>query len=97
LAKHFLPDLSGVIDPRALYFANCRLFFTLGAILLLMLTVVDALVGGQPFVHPENAVRLPAAILVALAALVPNEKFHVAFTLLSVALFIAFVSVSYHA
>ena len=89
------PDLSGAIDLRTHYFANCRLFFTLGAILLLMLTVVDALVGGQPFVHPENAVRLPAVILVAMAAFFPNEKFHMAFTLLSVALFIVFVTVSY--
>jgi len=90
------PDLSGPLDLRTHYFANCRLFFTLGAILLLMLTAVDALVGGQPFLHPENAVRLPAAILVILAALFPNERFHVAFTLLSAALFIGFVSVSYH-
>lgn len=89
------PGLSGAIDLRAHYFANSRLFFTLGAILLLMLTVVDALVGGQPFLHPENAVRLPAAILVALAALFPNEKYHVPFTFLSVVLFIVFVSISY--
>jgi hypothetical protein len=89
-------DLSGPLDLRAHYFANCRLFFTLGAILLVMLTAVDAFVGGQPFIHPENAVRLPATILVILAAIFPNERFHTAFTLLSLALFIGFVSVSYH-
>jgi len=72
-------------DLRAHHFANCRLFFALGAILALMLTLVDAFVGGQPFVQPENAVRLPATILVILAAL------------LSVALFIAFFSVAFHA
>ena len=91
------PELSGPVDLRAHYFANCRLFFTLGAILLLMLTMVDAFVGGQPFVHPENAVRLPATILVILAAVFPNEKFHATFTFLSVAMFIGFASVSYHA
>ena len=53
--------------------------------------------GELPFVHPENAVRLPATILVILAAIFPNEKFHATFTLLSVAMFIGFVSVSYHA
>ena len=72
-------------DLRAHHFANCRLFFALGAILALMLTLVDAFVGGQPFVQPENAVRLPKPILVILAAL------------LTVALFIAFFSVPFHA
>ena len=91
------PDQGGSIDLRAHYFAQCRVFFTLGALLLLLLTLVDALIGRQPFLHPENAVRLPAMILAASAALFVNERFHVLFTLAASALFIFFVSVAYHA
>ena len=91
------PDQGGNIDLRSYYFAQCRVVFTLGALLLLLLTVVDALVGGQPFLHLENAVRLPAIILTASAALFVNERFHVLFTFTAAALFIGFLSVSYHA
>ena len=91
------PDQGRNIDLRSYYFAQCRVVFTLGALLLLLLTVVDALVGGQPFLHLENAVRLPAIILTASAALFVNERFHVLFTFTAAALFIGFVSVSFHA
>ena len=90
-------DHGGNIDLRSHYFAHCRVFFTLGALLLLLLTVVDAFIGGQPFLHLENAVRLPAIILVTSAALFMNERFQVLFALAAGALFIGFVSVSYHA
>ena len=91
------PDQGGSIDLRSHYFAHCRVFFSLGALLLLLLTLVDALIGGQPFLHLENAVRLPAIILATSAALFVNQRFHVLFTLIATTLFIGFLSVAYHA
>lgn len=64
------------LDLRAHYFAQSRLFFSLGALLLVQLTLIDRLVGGQPFRHPENLFRIPGIAVALVAALSRNEMLH---------------------
>jgi hypothetical protein len=92
-----LPNLEGArpLDLRVHYFAQCRLYFGLGAVLLLQLALVDAWVGGQPFVHAENAVRLPGLLIAALAAARPSEKLHTAIAVSASVLFAGFLLVSF--
>jgi hypothetical protein len=85
----------GEIDLRAHYFEQSRVFFGLAFVLLWQLAIVDALVGGQPFVHPENAVRGVGLGVTAWGALSRSERVHQALAVASAALLAVFVSVSF--
>jgi hypothetical protein len=56
---------------------------------------VDAWVGGQPFLHAENAIRLPGLLVAGVAAARPSEKLHKAIAALASALLVGFVLVSF--
>ncbi|MEN8161218.1 MAG: hypothetical protein ABFS41_14190 [Myxococcota bacterium] len=83
------------IDLRQHYFAQCRLFFLLGCLLVLQLTTLDLFVLGQPLFHVENAIRLSGAGVAALAAAFPNPRFHTALAALATVLFAGFVAFSF--
>jgi hypothetical protein len=63
-------------DLRALYFANARPFFLLGALLMLLLGIGDTFVLGGPILYGENAVRLAGAGLALTMALVRAPIVH---------------------
>ncbi|MDX1650797.1 MAG: hypothetical protein R3263_13170, partial [Myxococcota bacterium] len=82
-------------DLRAHYFAQSRLFFTLGGLLMVQLAVIDRLVGGQPFLHPENLFRLPGVAVAGLAAVSRDERVHGGLALLGLALLVGFLVNTY--
>ena len=88
------PDSSGTIDLRLHYFEQSRVFFLLGIVLLVQLALVDTLVGDQPFLHPENAVRALGFGVGVLGAFSQNERVHQVMALGSLVLLVAFVSVA---
>lgn len=90
------PAELGSRDLRAEYFRNRRWIFGLAALLLVELVIVDALVAGQPFWHPENAVRGAGLGLLAALAISDDERLHAALLALAYALLVAFVFVTFH-
>lgn len=91
-----LPDIHPAVrlDLRSHYFAQSRLYFLLGALVIVQLAIVDHWVAGQPLLHPENAIRLPGAVLAGLAAVFPNEKLHAAMAATASLLLVGFLVVS---
>lgn len=85
----------GPVDLHAHYFEQCRVYFVLGVVLLVQLTVVDRVVGQQPFLHPENAFRLPGVAVAALAAARPNETLHKTLAVLAGLLLAGFLAFSF--
>ena len=92
-----LPEVGseGEIDLRSYFLEQSRLYFSMGAAVILLLTVTDLLVAGQPFLHAENAFRLPGAIVAVTAAVFPNPRLHSALALLAFALFTGFVAFAF--
>jgi hypothetical protein len=89
------PGELGGRDLRAEYFRNRGWIFGLAALLLIELTVVDALVGQQPFWHPENAVRGVGLALAVALALSESERLHAGSLLAACALLFGFVLVTF--
>jgi len=89
------PGELGGRDLRAEYFRNRAWIFGLAALLLIELMVVDALVGLQPFWHPENAVRGAGLAIAAALALSENERLHAGALALAYALLFGFVFVTF--
>jgi hypothetical protein len=92
-----LPDIDAAsrLDLRSHYFEQSRLYFLLGALLIVQLGVVDHWVAGQPLLHPENAIRLPGAVLAAVAAASRNEKLHAGLAAAAALLLVGFVIFSF--
>lgn len=83
------------VDLRQHFFAQCRLFFSLGVVLLLQLSAVDVLVLGQPVLHVENAIRVPGIGLAALGAAFPSPRVQTALATVSGLLFAGFIAFSF--
>ena len=81
------------LDLRKFFFDNNRIFFMLGALLIVMLGLVDYVVAGQPLIHAENAVRLGAVSICAVGAIARSERVHAALVFTGVFLFAIFVLV----
>lgn len=64
------------LDLWAFFLESRRLFFGLGALLLVELSVSDTVVSGQPVMHAENAIRLAGLGLVALAVRTESAALH---------------------
>lgn len=88
------PTELGGRDLRAEYFRNRRWIFGLGALLLVELALVDARVAGEPFWHPENAIRGVGLGVLAVLAISENERLHTALLALAYALLGGFVFVT---
>jgi hypothetical protein len=89
------PAELGGRDLRAEYFRNRRWIFGLAALLLVELVVVDALVAGQPFWHPENAIRGAGLGMLAVLGISENERLHQALLTLAYVLLVVFVFVTF--
>jgi hypothetical protein len=85
----------GDLDLRTHFYENARLFFVLGAVLLVQLAVVDAVVGGQPFVHVENAFRAAGLGVLVWAALSRSERVHGALALAALGLLLVFTAFTF--
>jgi hypothetical protein len=85
-------DAREPLDLRAHYFEQHRLFFALGALLIAQLMVIDSVVGGQPYLHPENAFRLPGVLLACTLAVSGNERLHAGLAALGGLLFVGFAA-----
>jgi hypothetical protein len=96
-AMALLPNTeeTGSLDLRAHYFQQSRPFFLLGGVLIAQLVLVDRLVGEQPFIHPENAFRLPGLLVAGVAATYPNERLHVGLAVVATVLFLGFVAFTF--
>lgn len=79
------------LDLRAHFFEQSRPFFLLGVVLILQLTLIDRLVGDQPFFHPENLFRLPGAALALAAGISRSEKLHSVLAASALALLVGFI------
>ena len=79
------------LDLKAYYYEHGRLFFIFAAVALVMTTITDFAIGGQPFLHPENLFRLPGVALASLAAWSKNEKLHAGIAALAVVLYLGFL------
>jgi hypothetical protein len=77
------------------YWAQAPLYFFLGGLVMLLLILVDWLVGEQPLFHPENAVRIPAALLLFFLARSRAQRLHAAVLVTSYGLFALFIAVVY--
>jgi hypothetical protein len=86
---------AGPIDLRQHYFAQCRLFFSLGVVLLLQLSAVDVVITELPLLHVENAIRLPGIGIAVLGAAFPSPRVHVALATVSALLFAGFIAFSF--
>lgn len=80
---------------RDYYFAHCRPVFALAATLIVLLIFVDTLVGHQPLVHPENAIRPAAAVFLACLAWTRSPFWHALLGLATALLFCLFTLVTY--
>jgi hypothetical protein len=89
------PGRGEELDLRRHYYEQSRVFFGLGFVLLLQLAVVDATVGEQPFLHPENAVRGLGLGVAAWGAWSRSERAHEALAVAAAALIAAFVAVAF--
>jgi hypothetical protein len=83
------------LDLRIYFYEQHRLFFVLGLALVAQLVVVDALVGGQPFFHIENAFRGIGLGLLGWAAVSRNERVHGALALFSLGLLLLFTAFAF--
>jgi len=77
------------------YWAQAPVYFLLGGLVMLLLILVDWLVGEQPLIHPENAVRFPAAFLLFLLARSRAPRLHSAVLVACYGLFAVFIAVAY--
>lgn len=64
------------LDLGAMFFSNSRLFFLLGAAVVLQLALVDTLVAGLPFLSLENLFRMPGFVLALVAASTTSVRAH---------------------
>jgi hypothetical protein len=83
------------LDLHRHYFEHARLFFLLGAAVIAQLAIVDFLVGGQPFWHLENAIRVPGVGVAVLAAWSRSERLHHALAVVAAVLLLIFVHVTF--
>lgn len=79
----------GPIDLREHYYHNRVLVFGIAAFAMVQLAVSDAVVGGQPVWHAENAIRALGLVVALTLAVSRSERVHgallgFAFVLLSV-------------
>lgn len=79
------------IDLGEHYTAHSPIFFGLGALLLVQLSLIDRFVGGQPFLHPENAFRLPGVAVAIVGATARSEKVHLGLAVLASVLLAGFL------
>jgi len=84
-----------VIDLRSHYYQQSRVFFCLGAFLLVQLAIVDSWVSGQPFFHAENAVRALGLFAAVSGALSRNERVHQALVVAALVLLFVFTFVAF--
>jgi hypothetical protein len=82
---------SGPANLGTMYFSNSRLFFLLGAALMLQLTVVDTLVTGRPFAVLENLFRVPGIAIALFAAFSTSVRVHNGLALLALLLLAGYV------
>ena len=80
------------LDLRTHFFGNSRLFFVLGAALLVQLAVVDTVVGGQAFFSSENLFRVPGVVVALGAAAFRDARLHAALAVLGALLLLGFVA-----
>jgi hypothetical protein len=85
------------LDLHEFFFASRRLFFGLGTLLLVQLAASDAIVASQPWLHPENGVRLAGIGLVAIAARSDNVKLHRAIVAIGFVLLAGFIATGFEA
>ena len=71
-----------------------RVFFLLGAVLLLVLAFNDMFFLGLPLVHAENLVRISGILLCGIAAYQTSPVFHTLLAATSAILLITFTAVS---
>ncbi len=64
------------LDLHAFFFENRRVFFGVGAVLLIQIAIADALVARQPAIHAENLIRAVGLVLVGLAARSDSVRLH---------------------
>lgn len=88
-------DELGGRDLRAEYFRNRAWIFGLGALLLVELALFDALVGQQPFWHPENAVRGLGIAVASALAVSASERLHAGLLATAYLLLGVFVLISF--
>jgi hypothetical protein len=84
-----------LVDLRTYYESQSQLFFALATGVIVLLILVDWLVGGQPPLHAENAVRVPAIVLLAALAGWSKPAFHATAVVVAYVLFLTFVMVQY--
>ena len=82
------------LDLERHYLENARPFFLLGGLLLVQLTLVDDLVLGTPFLHPENAVRLPGVALTVAGAATSSRRVHMTLPFVAAVLLVGFLFVA---
>lgn len=82
---------NGFVDLQALYFKSARPFFLLGAVLLVLFTVSDTLVMQVALYHPENVVRMLAAVVICIMAFTANRRLHHALPAVAIVLLVAFL------
>lgn len=85
------------LDLRAYYYGHARLVFGLVAATLLLMALADAGVGGQPFWHPENAVRGAGLVLAASLAAWRDPRLHGSLLAVAYGLFVVFLAVAWQA
>jgi hypothetical protein len=86
----------GDLDLREYYFRMRPWVFGLGAFTMLQLAVVDASIGGQPLLHPENAVRGAGAAVALTLALSRSERVHGVLAVLCFLLLGVFTAIAFH-
>ena len=87
---------AGPIDLRQHYLRQCRVFFSMGALLLVQLSLTDTLVSEQPWLHAENAVRVLGILLSATAIRFPTVRVHATLAVAATLLLAVFVAFSFH-
>jgi hypothetical protein len=93
-----MPDLSkGEVDLRGHFMENRRWFFVFAALSVVLLAAADAVIGQQPLIHVENAIRGVATLLLLTLSRVENERVHKVALVVLYGLLFLFVPLSYRA
>jgi hypothetical protein len=85
------PAMDGHDTLEAYFFDHAGWFFGLGAVFLFQLMLVNPLLRGEPWVGPENGIRLMAMAAVVPLARTKSRPVHAGALLACLFLFVAFV------
>lgn len=92
-----MPHGERALDLRRHYLESRRWFFGIAAVSIVLLILVDAFVGHQPVVHPENAIRLAAIGVLLVLARSERIALHWAAAGVCVALLVLFLAFAFRA